>query len=71
MLLTLVLMISVGIKRKLPRNIGCQCKGNDYLRLENNCQDQCTSRDPGAEPKQSRLKMPAVAKTLLAVRKLK
>lgn len=64
-------MISVGIKRKLPRNIGYQCKGNDYLRLENNCQDQCTSWDPRAEPKQSRLKMPAVAKTLLAVRKLK
>lgn len=62
MLLTLVLMISVGIK--LPCNIGYQCKGKDHLILGNNYQDQCTSQHPRAEPKVD-------YKTLLAVRKLK
>lgn len=50
MLLTLVLMISVGIK--LPCNIGYHCKGKDHLILGNNYQDQCTSQHPRAEPKQ-------------------
>lgn len=69
MLLTLVLMISVGIKRKLPRNIGYQCKGNNHLRLGNT---KCAPlKTPEQNPKKCRLKIPAVAKTLLAVRKQK
>lgn len=61
-------MILVGKKTKLPRNMGYQSNGSDYLRLRHNYQDQCTSQNPKAEPKQSRIKIPAAAKTLLAVK---
>lgn len=70
MLLTLVLMISVGIKWRLPRSIGYQGKGNDHLRLGNNCQDQYPSQDLREELKKSRLKNPLSCKKTEKVSRL-